>query len=378
MPLDLFSTFALNRVVEELPTNPAFLLEMFFPYSEVQETESILFDLVEGRRRVSPFVAYNVEGQIVDEIGFSTSSFRPAYIKDKRVFDPAKMFKRRAGERIGGSLTPEQRLAASVTWNLADQLDLWKRRLEVMAAEALFTGKLVISGPKYPTKIVDFQRDPRLTISLTGTPQAWPTVGVDPYDNIEDWMELVYDISKVKPTDGVMTMDVWKVLRDKIGEVQPAFKADGVTPNPGAGLPTPAALRLQKAMDMSTRTLDSIAQKLGPLVVAGQGARLVAILDDLRLWVYNDAHEVPNAANPELPGTEVPNLPAGSFMLLSTGIEGVRYFGAIRDLKAGLQPRQFFVKSWENEDPSVRYMLGQSAPLLVPYRKNAVLAATVL
>jgi hypothetical protein len=61
----------------------------------------------------------------------------------------------------------------------------------------------------------------------------------------------------------------------------------------------------------------------------------------------------------------------------STGIDGVRHFGAIRDLKAGIQARQYFVKSWEEEDPSRRFLLMQSAPLLVPYRPNAVLSATV-
>jgi hypothetical protein len=61
----------------------------------------------------------------------------------------------------------------------------------------------------------------------------------------------------------------------------------------------------------------------------------------------------------------------------STGTDGVRHFGAIRDLDAGIQARQYFVKSWREPDPSRQFLLMQSAPLLVPYRPNAVLSATV-
>ncbi|WP_311276164.1 major capsid protein [Methylobacterium sp. WCS2018Hpa-22] len=362
--MDLFSTHALNRVVEELPANPAFLLNAFFPTVEVSDSETIMFDHVKGARRIAPFVAPTVAGKVILEAGYETESFRPAYIKDKRVFNPDKQFKRRAGEKIGGSLTPEQRLAGAVAWALSDQLDMWVRRLEVMAAEVLTTGKLVIKGENYPEKVVDFRRDPALTITLTGL-DKWDVEGVDPVDDLEEWSQTVYEKSFIRPTDAVMDMHVWKVVRGKLAEI------DNET-----GLPTAAALMMKARLNTDVRALDEAKVKLGPLVIGGEGAVLVAIFTSgsgtLRLWAYNDAHVDPET------GIEVSNLPAGTVLLLSTGIEGVRHFGAIKDLKAGLQPRQYFVKSWEEEDPSERYMLGQSAPLLVPYRKNASLSAKVL
>lgn len=363
--MDLFSTFALNRVIEELPSNPAFLLNMFFPMVESSTEETIMFDHVAGRRRIAPFVAHNVEGKVVDEIGFETFSFKPAYIKDKRTFDPEKQFKRRAGEKIGGSLTPEQRLAASVSWHLSDQLDIWTRRLEAMAAEALFSGKLTIVGEKYPLKVVDFLRDGRCRVVLTGG-DKWSVAGVDPIDDMEEWAQTVYDVSKRKATDFVFTSDVWKVVRNKLGEKD------------ANGHPTAAATLMKARFDLNTKNLDDMRAKLGPLVIAGEGARLVALFDEFRVWVYNDSHEEPDPAHPDEVGDEVPNLPPGSVLCLSRDVEGCRYFGAIKDLKAGLQARQYFVKSWEVEDPSSKIILGQSAPLLVPYRKNATLAATVL
>jgi hypothetical protein len=37
----------------------------------------------------------------------------------------------------------------------------------------------------------------------------------------------------------------------------------------------------------------------------------------------------------------------------------------------------YWSKSWVTQDPSIRWLLMQSAPLLVPYRIDASLSATV-
>ena len=55
----------------------------------------------------------------------------------------------------------------------------------------------------------------------------------------------------------------------------------------------------------------------------------------------------------------------------------MRAYGAIRDEDAGFQALPYFAKSWAEQDPSVRYLLMQSAPLTVPYRINASCGITV-
>ena len=60
-----------------------------------------------------------------------------------------------------------------------------------------------------------------------------------------------------------------------------------------------------------------------------------------------------------------------------SGIEGVRCYGAIKDEQAGFQANRYFPKSWLENDPAVRWMLLQSAPLVVPYRPNASMCVTV-
>lgn len=71
-------------------------------------------------------------------------------------------------------------------------------------------------------------------------------------------------------------------------------------------------------------------------------------------------------------------LPAKTVIMgAKDGLEGTRCYGAIHDEKANWTAHRYFTKSWVEEDPSVRWLLLQSAPLVVPYRPNASLCATI-
>ena len=113
-------------------------------------------------------------------------------------------------------------------------------------------------------------------------------------------------------------------------------------------------------------------QALMDTTIAAQvGAQYVGTDGKHRYWVYSDWYVDP-ADN-----TEKPVLPSNTVLVGGQGIEGVRHFGAIRDEAAGYQARESFTKSWVEQDPAVRYIMMQSAPLLVPYRKDAMVCATV-
>ena len=61
---------------------------------------------------------------------------------------------------------------------------------EVMAAEILRTGQVVVSGDGYPSTTVNFGRDAALTKALTGS-ATWETAAVNPIEDLEDWADLV-------------------------------------------------------------------------------------------------------------------------------------------------------------------------------------------
>jgi hypothetical protein len=345
--MDIFDLRVLRRVIAELPPAPAFLLNAFFPEVDESTEETIEFHYVKGRRRIAPFVSPLVAGKVVTGDGYEVNSFKPAYVKDKRVFDATVGFKRRVGEKIGGELTPEQRRQAALREATADQIDMLTRRFEVMAAEALLEGKQTITGDLYPTRVVDFKRKPGLRKVLVDVAR-WGEAGVNPIKNLEAWADEVFKASGKAPTDIVMTPDSWDLLKEFMAKDEAA----------------------QKLLDTKVRQMSTAMIDLGPVNVNGDGARLVGYLGNWRLWVYSDQYEDDN-------GAEVDVLPPFTVIMTSSGVEGVRHFGAIKDEKAGLQAMQFFQKSWVDEDPPVRWLLMQSAPLIVPYRVNATLGATV-
>jgi hypothetical protein len=336
---DLFSTNVMLQVVNSLLAPPQFLLDRFFPEVQTETSEEIHFDLIDKTRRLAPFVSPVVAGKVVQSRGFTTQTFKPAYIKDKRIFENNRPFKRSAGEPIGGALHPVDRMRLLAVNELVDQMEMIDRRLEVMAAETLRTGAVTIEGELYPVQHVDFQRDTALSIALAGSAR-WNQPNVNPLDDLQDWAQIILQKSGSIPNDVVMTVDVWKVFRENL-----FVKA-----------------RLELLRGNSTMT--QAAQIAETAVSMGQ-------IDGFNIFVY--AGWYLDDGN-----IEQPILPPGTVLMGSQQIKGVRAFGAIRDEEAGFQAVPYYPKSWVEPDPSVRYLLMQSAPLVVPSRVNASFAANVI
>ena len=210
--MDLFSTNVLTGTINSLIATPSFLLDTYFPMVQTEQSEEIHFDVISKTRRLAPFVSPVVAGRIVDAQGFVTKTFKPAYIKPKTPFDGNRPFKRIPGEGIGGTLSPQQRMQYLVAYQLLDHKDMVRRRLEVMASEALRTGAVTVSGEQYPTVSVNFGRDAALTVTLAGAAR-WGQAGIKPLDLLQDWAQLVLQKSGAMPVDVTMTVDVWKVFR---------------------------------------------------------------------------------------------------------------------------------------------------------------------
>jgi hypothetical protein len=270
--------------------------------------------------------------------GYVTKTFTPAYIKDKRVFDSNRPFKRAIGERIGGELSPAQRLQYALANNLIDQTAMLTRRQEVMAIEALRTGAVTVAGDLYPTQIVNFGRDAALTVTLAGA-TLWGAAGVEPLDDVQTWSMLVTEKSGSTANTLVMDVEAWKLFS--------------------------ASTKVQKLLDRFRG-----ADQLVP-TVTGEGGRYMGNIGTFDIWVYAGWYEHPDTL------ALTPYLPARTVLVLGADVEGTRAYGAIKDEAAGFQAMPYFAKSWVEEDPAVRYLLLQSAPLTVPYRVNASLGATV-
>jgi len=124
---------------------------------------------------------------------------------------------------------------------------------------------------------------------------------------------------------------------------------------------------IDKAAGLSART----SLDLGPDAMRG-GAVFKGQIGDFRIWVYT-------ASYVDDDGTTQKYIPDGHVLMVSASqLEGVRHYGAIRDEAAGFQALDYFSKSWTQPDPAGRWLMLQSAPLIVPYRPDATLGAKVL
>lgn len=354
--MDLFSTSVLARVVESLDEPASFLLDAFFPMVQTDPLgrEEIYFDIDESKPRLTPFCSPLIAGRVVEDQGYSTKSFKPAYAKDKRRFLPNAPLRRLRGETIGGNLTPMERRQAQLAESLEDQLEMLTRREEVMAAEALTTGKVTVEGEGYPTTVVDFGRDPALTVTLSGGAR-WGETGVKPLDGVEEWAALIQEKSGAVARDVVMDPKAWRI-----------FRADE---------------QVEKLLDLRRGGDPSL--QVGPMA-RGQGqqkARYVGSIGDFDFWVYQDVYVDPDdetqATKLLMPEHSVTMAARGDGDSGRGGLEGARAYGAIQDEAASYQSTRFFTKSWLEEDPAVRWLLLQSAPLVVPYRPNASFSAVV-
>ncbi len=336
---DVFSTDFLMKAVREFPRPSSFLLNTYFRYIQQSDAEEIHFDVVTSNRGLAPFVSSYVAGGIVAEKGVTTKSFKPAYVKIRTPLAPKGSLKRIAGEKIGGDYTPQERTLGRIRKTIDDQIMMIMRRKEVMAAEVLRTGASVIEGEDYPTQIIDYGRDPELTRTLVSAAR-WGEAGVNPLYDLQDWALLVLKKSGFNPNIITMDVDAWRLF-----------------------VASPDVKNQLDTRNITGNTIENKAQASAGGVYQGR-------IGGFEFYTYADFYLDANGVLQSV-------LPSYTVLMGGDGIEGTQVHGAIIDDEAGMQALEFFTKSWLEPDPSLRQVMTQSAPLIVPCNPNACLSATV-
>lgn len=344
--MDIYSTGAIAQVVRTIqPVRPA-LLELFFRNTVLSKDKEILFDVEIGRRRISPIVAPHLPGKLVDSNGFRADRIEPANVKDKREIKLDRMISRSAGEPIGGSpaLTAQQREAAILKIELEDQLAMYMRRQEVMAADALDDGIVTVTGEGYAAVNVNYQRAAGHTVTLTSG-DRWGENAISPLANLETWRATFLQNSGLPATDIVMTPDAWGL-----------FKKDA---------------DFKVAVDTTLRGTTASANFTPEGM---EGIELVGYLNNsTRLWQYQNWYVDP------ADDTEKAILPAYTVLMGNDSPEGAqtRGYGVIQDSKLGYPSVEFAARSWVPDDPAQPVLLAQGAPLPILQRPNATFRARV-
>jgi hypothetical protein len=346
----IYDTNTLIQVVPNLKLAQSFLLDKFFPNIVTADSEFVSIDVDVGKRRMAPFVSPLVEGKLVEQRRYQTNTFKPAYIKDKRAPDLRKPIRRMIGERIGGDMNAQDRAMANLESEMVDQIDILTRRLEWMAAQALLTATVTIKGDGFPTSLIDFGRDPLLTVALSGA-NAWGYTagfnvgGRDPIPalSIETWQRQILKSSGASATDIIFTSTPWLKF----------LNAEGVQ----------GAIYYPKLSDAGNRL------SIGPEIQSG--AVYKGRWGQYDLWLYNDWY-VDEDTN-----VEKPMMPDGTVIMSGPMMQGTRAFGQIIDPAFNYASLPFAPKTWYEQDPPQQLLMMQSSPIVIPSRVNAAMAATV-
>ncbi len=311
-----------------------------FSATVTSESEEVFFDRLADDIRIAPLVSPIMQGKVVEDQQFSTEFITPAYVKFKFPLRPAEMLKRSAGERLGGSLSLAQRKDARVMQLMAKGELMRARREELMAVEILRTGSVTIAGDGYGTRLVNFQRDAALSVTLAGG-DLWSGTG-NPASDLETWSFAAQNAPGGAPlSEYWMDPKGFKLLKARL------------------------TARNELAMLDTTYRGSNSTLELGPL---REKVTYVGRLGTFDIYVYQDWYE--NEA-----GVVTQFMPDNTVIGVGAA-GGVRAYGAIMDFDQ-LNAQEVFWKTFREDDPSVEYLMCQSAPILVPTRVNATFRATV-
>lgn len=342
MAYELYDLVTIDAVFrrQRAPT-PPFWLQLFNRQINF-ETKEIMFDRIYGDDRgLAPFVVPTAQGRPQRLEGYDTVSFAPAYVKMNDVVDPGMHIERVPGEALGGTLSLEQRRDAVIAELLRKQRVKFQNRNEWLAARAVIDGEVTIKGEDYPERLVNFRRDPSLDVTLTGAAK-WDQVGADPFASLKALRMQANTLSGARITKHVFGANAWDLFSQRV-DVKELMNT-----NYGG-----------REVKVSLMSDGYDGQEYMGRIAGLNGAGAIEV------WIDTSKYLDPET------GSEEFFLNQDEVVGISPQIEGVRCFGAIMDKQAGFKAMEFFFKNYEQPNPSLEFLLAQSAPLMVPKNPNA-------
>ncbi|WP_068783219.1 major capsid protein [Paenibacillus phocaensis] len=192
-----------------------FLLDTFFPGFSTFETKHVLMDFKKNRQRVAPFVIEGSNPINIKKDGYRTQMYEAPYINLSDLYDVSMLQSRLPGEAVFGGQSPDQRTLYHMQEGYNEMDDMIIRREELMVAELIQTGQVVIKGyvddsaTQIRTDTLDYDFDN--VINCTGTDQ-WNTSTSKKYENL---LEAVTRVRQAgyNPTRAILGSRAWENLR---------------------------------------------------------------------------------------------------------------------------------------------------------------------
>jgi hypothetical protein len=339
----MYTTRAMTRALEQMKPVRTFLRDTIFNDMENHVSRYVDIDIQKGNRRIAAYVSPKLQGKTVRREGFATNSYKAPYTKEKMVTEATMWDNRPMGmDMYEGAMSPAEKAEEQLGKDLGYLEERIVRLEEVQCSEAIQTGKVTVSGEGLDYEI-DFGMDPTHLPTLLGTAKWDDFTNSRPLQNMRDWADLIAQDSGLVAGDAILGKTA---ARNFLSNTNVRALLDNRRINMG---------------QIDPRQLPD-------------GVRYWGFLQELNLdlWEYTEWYYDEDA------GIEVPMIDPDKVIMWARGMRATRHYGAIQDLKAGINfVGSRFAKSWEKEDPSCRMIMVQSAPLCAPHQVDGLVCATV-
>lgn len=335
MPYDMFGTREMTQAVLQLKPVSNFFRSTFFKRPPEEHNSMVVdIDIYKGQAKVAPYTKVTSKSKPVSRTEFKTGAFTIPYIKISRSLTAVQTMLRSIGEDIYSGRTPMQRASEQMAKDLFELEEMIQRAEELQAAQAICNAKIIIKGEEVDAEIV-LGRDVLLEFTVAAA-DLWTAGTADIHAQLRAYARLV-------------------------------FSKSGFTPNMLIG--GPAALDALFANAKIQNLLDNRRLNIGDLGSAPStepfpGARRYGTLAGFDIW---ESHEFYLDDTDNLEKTFVPT---DSIVLASSNMRCVPHYGPILDF-GSLQTVRRFAKSIEEQDPSVKTAILQTAPAFINHDPDA-------
>lgn len=342
--LDMFHWTSLTETVNKIEPPKTFILDkLFAPRTKQHYSKTIQVDIKIGSKKLAPFVKRTSGAHVVGLGSRESQMIEAPSIRLKKGLTADELFGiRPEGETIyvGSGQTVKSATEKRIAEELQELKDMITRRMEWMACNALSGGYQVQQDDIEFS--IDFNMPQANKPALQGGALWSAPATADPLADIRAWKLVVQNARGVVPTMAIARTEVITDLL-KIS----SFKT---------------------ALDNRNINYGQINLNNG---LSDIGVTLIGIVEGVEIYEYNETYTSPL-------GIVTPMIPADRFVMVSPKADNRLHFGVIDDFDV---PQYigvpFFSKSWEEKDPSVRWLLCASSPLPVPHEPETIIYAKV-
>ena len=338
MTVSLFEPRTMMEMVNSEYRARSFLRDRYFSNKKTFNTATVDIDIKgPGKRSLAPFVNPRIGGTLDLRNGFKTSTYRPAFIAPYRVCTAEDAMQRLPGEQLYSGRSPNERAAAILAQDLNEMDKEITRTEEVMCAQALTTGKILIKGEGVD-EYLDFWKDLSSAEKPAGTVSTlWTAAGADPLSDLRTACRNIAQKSGLTPVEMIAGSKA-------IDALLKSLKGDNTALN---------SRRIDLGQ-IDPRELEDGVSYVGALR-----------LPNLDIFTYDEYYY--DVAT----GKEKPMIPEDSVLIACRGVKTTRAYGLVDIINEANNTHQFVegdrvASSWlQRSNPAGRIVQLKSAPLMI-------------